>query len=61
MIVKVRTVNMATGQVRGETEVNYNRRESVAWLDRHERWCLNHGFGVQKWNAKDGEPGNASN
>jgi hypothetical protein len=60
MLVKVTTVELATGAIVGETNCNILRANGRKWLDKHMIWCFNNGHGLQMLKLGEKEPENAS-
>lgn len=53
MLVKMRTYEMATGELVHETEVDFAKPSARPFVARHQYWAFTNGKGVQMFNAVD--------
>lgn len=57
MIIKVLTVELATGKQHDMRTVRLNTEAGQRWIAKHFTWAFSNGYGVQMHNQDDAEPG----
>ncbi len=56
MIIKVITIELATGKTHDERTTRLNTEAGQRWLHKHMTFAFSNGYGVQMLNQDDSEP-----
>jgi hypothetical protein len=56
MLIKIITIDLATGAIIKEENCNIIKFSSQKWLIKHLIWAFTNGYGIQMLNVNDKEP-----